>query len=75
MIATNNTFGALRWGVLLRKEIDHVNMLYDPLWAAFPRNAMGGILRITTRTSEQTEVTLKQIGLLQSCDLSGMRAN
>lgn len=73
LIANNNTLGAPRWGVISPEQIDHVDMLYGPYSAAYSGNAIGGVLRIATRTPEQTEVTFKQIEALQSFDLYGTR--
>lgn len=75
LIANNNTLGAPRWGVISPEQIDHVDMLYGPFSAAYAGNAMGGVLRIATRTPEQTEVTLKQTQARQSFDLYGTHAS
>lgn len=71
LIANNNTLGAPRWGVIAPEQIDHIDMLYGPFSAAYAGNAIGGVLRISTRTPEQTEVTFKQTQALQSFDLYG----
>lgn len=71
LIANNNTLGAPRWGVISPEQVDHVDMLYGPFSAAYSGNAIGGVLRITTRTPERTEVTLKQTLAVQPFDLYG----
>ena len=69
LIANNNTLGAPRWGVVAPDQVERVDMLYGPFSAAYPGNAMGGVLRITTRTPEQTEIRFKQTQAWQSFDL------
>lgn len=69
LIANNNTIGAPRWGMLSPDEIDHIDMLYGPFSAAYPGNAMGGVMRIVTRTPDKPEVTIEQTEALQSFNL------
>ncbi|MBE1162689.1 TonB-dependent receptor [Dyella acidiphila] len=75
LIANNNTIGAPRWGMLAPDEIDRVDMLYGPYSAAYPGNAMGGVLRITTRTPDKPEVTIEQTEALQTFSLYGTHGN
>jgi iron complex outermembrane recepter protein len=69
LIANNNTIGAPRWGMVAPDEIDHIDMLYGPYSAAYSGNAMGGVMRIVTRTPDKPEVTIEQTEALQSFDL------
>ncbi|HTV84278.1 MAG TPA: TonB-dependent receptor [Dyella sp.] len=69
LIANNNTIGAPRWGMVAPDEIDHIDMLYGPYSAAYSGNAMGGVMRIVTRTPDKPQVTIEQTEALQSFDL------
>ena len=71
LIANNNTIGAPRWGVISPEEIDHIDMLYGPFSAAYAGNSMGGVMQISTRMPEKTEVTIKQTEAVQTFDLYG----
>ncbi|GLQ97706.1 TonB-dependent receptor [Dyella mobilis] len=75
LIANNNTIGAPRWGMVSPDDIDHVDMLYGPFSAAYPGNAMGGVMRIVTRTPDKPEVTIEQTEALQTFNLYGTRGN
>ncbi|GAB2576203.1 TonB-dependent receptor [Dyella jejuensis] len=75
LIANNNTIGAPRWGMVSPDEIDHIDMLYGPFSAAYPGNAMGGVMRIVTRTPDQPEVTIEQTEAIQSFNLYGTHGN
>jgi iron complex outermembrane recepter protein len=75
LIANNNTIGAPRWGMVAPDEIDHIDMLYGPYSAAYPGNAMGGVMRIVTRTPDKPEVTIEQTEALQSFSLYGTHGN
>lgn len=74
-IANNNTIGAPRWGMVAPGEIDHIDMLYGPFSAAYPGNAMGGVMRIVTRTPDKPEVTIEQTEALQTFNLYGTHGN
>ncbi|QRN52110.1 TonB-dependent receptor [Dyella caseinilytica] len=75
LIANNNTIGAPRWGMVSPDEIDHIDMLYGPYSAAYSGNAMGGVMRIVTRTPDKPEVTIEQTEALQTFNLYGTRGN
>lgn len=75
LIANNNTIGAPRWGMVSPEQIDHIDMLYGPFSAAYPGNAMGGVMQISTRMPEKTEVTIKQTEAVQSFDQYGTHGN
>ena len=75
LIANNNTIGAPRWGMVSMADVDHIDMMYGPFSAAYPGNAMGGVMQISTRTPEKTEVTLEQTEAVQSFSQYGTRGN
>ena len=71
LIGNDNTIGAPRWGMVAPEEIERVDFLYGPFSAAYPGNALGGVLQITTRMPEKLEVTAKQTESLQTYNLYG----
>jgi iron complex outermembrane recepter protein len=71
LIGNDNTIGAPRWGLVAPEEIDRVDFLYGPYSAAYPGNAMGGVLQITTRMPEKLEMTAKQTESIQTFSLWG----
>jgi iron complex outermembrane recepter protein len=75
LIANNNTIGAPRWGMVSPGEIDHIDMLYGPFSAAYPGNAMGGVMHLVTRTPDKPEVTIEQTEALQTFSQYGTRGN
>lgn len=68
LIGNNNTIGAPRWGLVAPEEIKRVDFLYGPFAAAYPGNAMGGVLQITTRMPDKLEVNAKQLESFQTFD-------
>jgi len=73
LIANDNSRGGPRWGMVAPEEIDRVDMMYGPFAASEAGNAMGGILRITTRMPDTLEATAKQTESLQSFSLYNTR--
>ncbi len=71
LIANNNTIGAPRWGMVSPEQIERIDMLYGPYSSEYSGNSMGGVMRITTRSPEKTEITFDETGALQSFDLYG----
>lgn len=69
LIANNNTIGAPRWGMVSPEQIERIDMLYGPYSSEYPGNAMGGVMRLVTRSPRKTEFTLQQTGALQSFSL------
>ena len=66
LISNNNTTGAPRWGLVSPEEIKGVDFLYGPFSAAYPGNSIGGVMLITTRMPEKTEITLGQTNAFQN---------
>jgi iron complex outermembrane receptor protein len=71
LIANNNTIGAPRWRMLAPGELADAAMLYGPFSAAYPGNALGGVLLLTTRTPAAPQTTLEQTFAMQHFDLNG----
>lgn len=65
LIANDSVIGAPRWGLVAPEEIERVDFLYGPYAAQYPGNAMGGVLKITTRMPEKLEVSLKDTVAVQ----------
>jgi len=57
LIGNNNSFASPRWGMVSPEEIDHVDVLYGPFSAAYPGNAMGAVVNITTRMPDKLEAS------------------
>ena len=68
LIANNNSIGAPRWGMVAPEEIKRVDFLYGPFAAAYPGNAIGGVLLITTRMPEKFEFNVRQTEAFQTFD-------
>lgn len=66
LIANNNTIGAPRWGVISPEAIEHLDMLYGPFSAAYPGNSIGGVMRLSLRTPDKTEITIRQTEAVQA---------
>src|SRR4029078_4090039 len=62
----NNSFASPRWGMFAPEEIDHVDVLYGPFSAAFPGNAIGAVVNITTKLPEKLEASAAAAWNLQS---------
>ena len=71
LIGNDNTIGAPRWGLVSPEEIERVDFLYGPFAAQYPGNALGGVLKITTRMPEKLEITAKETIALQDFKLYG----
>jgi iron complex outermembrane receptor protein len=57
LIGNNNSFASPRWGMVAPEEIDRVEVLYGPFSAAYPGNAIGTVVNITTRLPEKLEMS------------------
>jgi iron complex outermembrane receptor protein len=66
LIGNNNSFASPRWGMVSPEEIDHVDVLYGPFSAAYPGNAIGAVVNITTRMPEKLEASATAAWNLQS---------
>jgi iron complex outermembrane receptor protein len=51
--------GAPRWSLVAPDEVESVEVLYGPFSAVYPGNAMGGVVRISTRMPEAREIKLR----------------
>jgi iron complex outermembrane receptor protein len=69
LIGNDNTIGAPRWGLVAPEEIERIDFLYGPFSAAYPGNALGGVLQITTRMPDRPEMTAKQTESVQTFSL------
>ena len=50
--------GAPRWSLVAPDEVESVEVIYGPFSAAYSGNAMGGVVRIKTRTPTERSLTL-----------------
>src|SRR6476619_5836353 len=57
LIGNNNSFASPRWGMVAPEEIERVDVLYGPFSAAYPGNAIGAVVNITTRMPEKLEAS------------------
>ncbi len=58
LIGNNNTNASPRWGLVSPQEIARVDVLYGPFSAAYPGNAIGAVVNITTRLPDTLEATI-----------------
>lgn len=68
LIANNNSIGSPRWGLIAPAEIERLDLMHGPFAAAYPGNAMGAVLEITTRLPEKQESSLAQTFAWQRFD-------
>ncbi|HEY8966170.1 MAG TPA: TonB-dependent receptor [Candidatus Methylacidiphilales bacterium] len=71
LISNNNTSGAPRWGMVSPGQIERVDMIYGPFAAAYPGNAAGGVVLITTKMPEGRVADFTQTEAFQTFDLYG----
>ena len=71
LIGNNNNFASPRWGMVAPEEIERVDVLYGPFSAAYPGNAIGAVVNITTRTPETLEATATAAVNVQRFDQYG----
>lgn len=69
LIANNNGNGSPRWNLVSPEEIARVDVLYGPFSAAYPGNAIGTVVDITTRMPERLEASVKLTANFQQFDL------
>ena len=55
LIGNNNTSASPRWGLVSPQEVARIDILYGPFSAAYPGNAIGAVVDITTRLPEALE--------------------
>ncbi|TXC69567.1 TonB-dependent receptor [Sphingomonas ginsenosidivorax] len=71
LIGNNNTNASPRWGLVSPQEIARIDVLYGPYSAAYPGNAIGAVVTITTRLPERLEATITAGTNLQTYDQYG----
>ncbi|TPG55276.1 TonB-dependent receptor [Sphingomonas glacialis] len=71
LIGNNNTSASPRWNLVSTEEIARVDVLYGPFSAAYPGNAIGAVVNITTRLPDRFEGTLVAGTTVQQFDLYG----
>ncbi|MDY7525562.1 TonB-dependent receptor [Sphingomonas sp. 10B4] len=71
LIGNNNTSASPRWSLVSTEEIARVDVLYGPFSAAYPGNAIGAVVNITTRLPDSFEGTLVAGTTVQQFDLYG----
>lgn len=55
LIGNNNTNASPRWSLVSPQEIARIDVLYGPFSAAYPGNAIGAVVTITTRLPDTLE--------------------
>ncbi len=60
-----------RWGLVSPEEIERIDVVYGPFSAAYPGNAMGAAILMTTRRPRQFEAHAKVQAFRQNFDLYG----
>ncbi len=75
LIGNNNNFASPRWGMVSPEEIDRVDVLYGPFSAAYPGNAIGAVVNITTRMPDKLQASATSAVNLQHFDQYGTRAD
>jgi iron complex outermembrane receptor protein len=71
LIGNNNSFASPRWGMVSPEEIQRVDVLYGPFSAAYPGNAIGAVVNITTRMPDKLEASATAATNLQTFDQYG----
>lgn len=71
LIGNNNSFASPRWGMVAPEEIERVDVLYGPFSAAYPGNAIGAVVNITTRMPDKTEGSVRVATGVQSFEQYG----
>ena len=74
LIGNNNSFASPRWGMVSPEEISQVDVLYGPFSAAYPGNAIGAVVNITTRMPDKLEASATAAGNLQHFGQYGTRS-
>jgi len=75
LIGNNNNFASPRWGMVSPEEIDRVDVLYGPFSAAYPGNAIGAVVNITTRMPDKLQASATSAVNLQHFSQYGTRAD
>ncbi len=64
-----------RWGLVTPEEIERIDVVYGPFSAAYPGNAMGAAINMTTRMPERFEAHATAQRFWQNFDLYGTDAS
>lgn len=73
LIGNNNTNASPQWSLVSPEEIARIDVIYGPFSAAYPGNAIGGVVTITTRLPDKLEGTLSALTNLQHYAQYGTR--
>jgi iron complex outermembrane receptor protein len=65
LIGNNNSAASPKWGMVAPQEIERVDVMYGPFAAAYPGNAIGAVVEITTRMPEKFEAMASVEGSTQ----------
>jgi len=57
LIGNNNSLASPRWGLVAPQEVERIDVLYGPYSAAYPGNAIGAVVNITTRLPDRLEAS------------------
>jgi iron complex outermembrane receptor protein len=57
LIGNNNGLASPRWGLVTPQEVERIDVLYGPYSAAYPGNAIGAVVNITTRLPDKLEAS------------------
>jgi len=71
LIGNNNTLASPRWSLVSPQEIARIDVLYGPFSAAYPGNAMGAVVTITTRLPDTLEASVNAGLSVQEFDQYG----
>jgi iron complex outermembrane receptor protein len=74
LVGNNNTTASPKWGLIPAEAIDRVDVLYGPFSAAYPGNALGSTINITTRMPATREGSIEVQGASQAFRLYGDKA-
>ena len=69
LLANNNGNGSPRWTLVTPEEISRIDVLYGPYSAAYPGNAIGTVVNITTRQPDTLELSARALVNVQEFDL------
>ena len=57
LIGNNNGLASPRWGLVTPQEVERIDVIYGPYSAAYPGNAIGAVVNITTRLPDRLEAS------------------
>jgi len=66
LIGNNNSTASPRWGMVAPQEIARIDLSYGPFAAAYPGNAIGSVVEITTRMPDHLEAGVDVTGAWQN---------